>query len=61
LVKEAHAAEGDSFLEQDQKSIIHLSKNSVFRVREREYFFQFHIQSPKATMLATVIYFERSA
>jgi hypothetical protein len=43
LVIEAHAAEDDSFLEQYQKGnpekrIIYRSKNSVFRVREREYF-----------------------
>jgi hypothetical protein len=36
------------------------SKNSVFPVREGEYFFKFHSQSPKTDTLATIIYLERS-
>ncbi len=49
---EAHAAEGSSFWEQyrkgnQEKTIIHLSKDSVFCVRDIEYCL-FYIQPPKA-------------
>jgi hypothetical protein len=44
-----------------EKSIIHSSKNLIFRVREQQsHLFYIQPLRPKAATLATVIYFERS-
>jgi hypothetical protein len=61
LVIETHVAEDGSLLKQYQKNLIHLSKNLVLRMRERDYFL-FYIQPPKpaAVTLATGIYLGRS-